>query len=245
MIGFLATALGAALLGSVHCAAMCGPLATLYRDPGRGGACAGDHAAFAGARLVGYVILGVLAGLIGHTINLGASAVASWQAAAAVLTGVMLIAMGLVALLGRLGVRVPFAAHSSKGSAPKLVKLVRGKPRHRAILVGALTASLPCGWLLAFVLAAAGTGSPVWGGATMAMLWLGSAPILAFVAVGLGQLAKRLGAHARYVAPVLLIAAGISVLTMRASVPTVAAAAATSASAHASPQLGEPSCHGD
>ncbi|MBE7450024.1 MAG: sulfite exporter TauE/SafE family protein [Kofleriaceae bacterium] len=46
-----------------------------------------------------------------------------------------------------------------------------GGARARAALLGLLSAALPCGWLWAFVVVAAGTGSPVGGALVMTAFW--------------------------------------------------------------------------
>lgn len=57
----------------------------------------------------------------------------------------------------------------------------------RAASIGLLTTLLPCGWLYAFVVTAAGTADPVMGGVTMAVFWVGTLPML----IAVGTLARR------------------------------------------------------
>ncbi|MCU0635621.1 MAG: sulfite exporter TauE/SafE family protein, partial [Gemmatimonadaceae bacterium] len=66
--------LTASLLGSVHCAAMCGGFVCLYAGVGQPGSAArhvsgGAHAAYNAGRLVSYTLLGLLAGTIGQGIE--------------------------------------------------------------------------------------------------------------------------------------------------------------------------------
>src|SRR5690606_18807129 len=77
------------------------------------------------------------------------------------------------ALQRALGVRLGSSGTSSLG---------------RAALLGVSTGLLPCGWLYAFALSAAATGSARDGALVMAAFWLGSVPAL----VGVGAIVARL-----------------------------------------------------
>ncbi len=74
--------------------------------------------------------------------------------------------------------------------------MLKLQPTQRALAIGLLTTLLPCGWLYAFALTAAGTGSPIYGAVVMAVFWVGTLPVLvslgASVQLALGVLGKRL-----------------------------------------------------
>jgi uncharacterized protein len=78
----------------------------------------------------------------------------------------------------------------------------------RGLVVGLLTALLPCGWLYLFALLAAGTGSIQLGALVMVAFWLGSIPLL----VGLVAGSQLFGAQAKrllpFAASLLLVFAG-------------------------------------
>ena len=59
----------ASVVGSLHCAAMCGPLACLAAGRGRNGAAFGSHVAYHAGRLISYAMLGAAAGAIGAQVN--------------------------------------------------------------------------------------------------------------------------------------------------------------------------------
>jgi len=166
----IAVSAGAAagLASTLHCAAMCGPLAL--------GACgdlsqsASPALRYSVARLAGYALTGTLAGAAGAAL-LRRTQGTPLPTLAAVAAG---LAMAVTAL--RL-LRSPPVS-----SAPKLVPLrTRGPSRARAYGLGALTALLPCGASAAALLLAASTGSATYGGATMAAFALASLPALAAV----------------------------------------------------------------
>ncbi len=79
---------------------------------------------------------------------------------------------------------------------------------------------LPCAWLYLFALVAAGTGSPVLGGAVMFVFALGTMPVLALLGAGvqtlLGPLRKRLP----LVTAMLVIGSGLMTLFGRVSLPS-------------------------
>ena len=98
------------LLGSLHCAGMCGPLVAAYAGwPGADAARrrrAAAHAAYNAGRLAAYVALGALAGLFGAAVN-DAAAWAGMTRAAAIGSGSLIALWGFHAVLVALGVRVP------------------------------------------------------------------------------------------------------------------------------------------
>ena len=95
-------------------------------------------------------------------------------------------------------------------------------PVVKAATVGLLSGVLPCGWLWAFVVTAAGTGSALGGVAVMTAFWAGTVPVL--LALGLGaQLAGvPLRRHIPAVTAVILVALGLYAIIGR---PTTVMAA--------------------
>jgi len=185
----------ASLLGSLHCAGMCGGFVALYAgDPARGGGVTAGHVAYNLGRLMAYAALGVLAGALGAALDLG-GAVLGFQRVAAALAGAFIALWGLVRLLESLGRRVPRfgAPRWLHGWVSRGVRLIAGwRPVTRALAVGLLTGCLPCGWLYAFVVTAAGTGSAAVGAALMTVFWLGTLPVMVSLGVGLRGLAGPL-----------------------------------------------------
>ena len=64
----------------------------------------------------------------------------------------------------------------------------------RGAATGLLTTLLPCGWLYAFVITAAGTGNALAGAGLMATFWVGTLPMLTIVGIGVRKLAAPLAA---------------------------------------------------
>lgn len=218
MMAFLGSVLAASLVGSLHCAGMCGPLVVF---------CGGGQrpqprelAAYHGARLFGYVVLGLLAGALGAAVDLGGNAAGVGRTAALLAGGFMIVA-GLGGLLGK--------RRGKPGKANLLVTRLMGKASRmgslqRSLVIGGLTALLPCGWLYAFLAAAAGTGSVAAGALVMGLFWLGSVPVLLGIGVGAGSLLAPLRARAPAVVALLLVTIGVFTAVGRFGAPSFQAA---------------------
>ena len=187
MSALLASVLLASLLGSPHCAGMCGGFVAFYSggEPRRRG---WPHLAYNLGRLCSYSALGLLAGAIGSGVD-HVSALAGLGRVAASIAGVLMIAWGGGTLLAAAGVRLPQvpAPAAARRWLVGALHAAREQPAAaRALVVGLVTTLIPCGWLYAFVAVAGGTGRPLAGALVMALFWLGTLPVMA----GLGLLAQ-------------------------------------------------------
>ncbi len=234
------------LVGSIHCAGMCGPFVAVYSASGPGGdqrrsSVWGSHAAYHLARGVGYVALGALGGALGTALNF-AGRIAGVVQFAAIFCSLLVVLWGASVLFPVLRLRSPVKTLFF----PKLIQLGT-KPRvFRASLLGGLTPLLPCGWLYAFVLTAAGTGSVFAGALVMATFWLGTVPAL----LGMGALLARVGETLRARVPVLtgvalIIIGGLGVFQRASMIGT--ASGATDTTVRTGGDLAEPKgklkCH--
>jgi sulfite exporter TauE/SafE len=197
--------LGASLLGSPHCAAMCGGFVCFFSGQDGRRPSALTHASYHAGRLAAYALLGFAAGMAGAGFDL-AGRMAGFQRPAAVAAGLLMILWGGATLAAALGY-----ARGAAAAPPAFRRLITRSiaaladrpPVVRALVVGLLTALLPCGWLYVFVATAAGTGSAAGGALVMAAFWAGTVPVLA----GLGALAQRAAGPLRARLPVLTAAA--------------------------------------
>ncbi len=218
MLALAGTVFVASLAGSLHCAGMCGGLVAFAAAGGRG---APVHLAYHGGRLVSYAALGLVSGALGAAIDLGGSAVGVKQGAAAVAGGLM-VAFGVVVLLRWKGVRVPHPpapAFVREGFGRLMKRTAAQPPVLRAATIGLLSAFLPCGWLYAFVVTAAGTGSPWYGALAMAAFWAGTVPVLAALGVGVQKLTGPLRRHLPVAPAVVLVAVGLATVFGRLEIP--------------------------
>jgi uncharacterized protein len=107
MTALALSVLAASLLGSVHCAGMCGGLAGVAAGAGRGRSdVCRAHLGFSAGRLLAYLALGAVAGSLGGLIDL-AGHLAGVARAAALLAGLAVMACGTVMLLDARGARRP------------------------------------------------------------------------------------------------------------------------------------------
>jgi uncharacterized protein len=160
------------LLGSPHCAAMCGApcaVVTQHRGAGRPGAAL---AAFLGARMVGYAVGGaaVAAGVmwLASLGFLGAALRPVWTALhlAALGLGLWLLLTGRLPLwLGRIGRIERVAAPQPLAGGWQRMHQMKGPMRAGA--AGALWVALPCGLLQSALLIAALANTPAHGAAAM------------------------------------------------------------------------------
>lgn len=230
---------GASLLGSLHCAAMCGGFACLYGGDAataRGADAAGTtgasgttgggvtaprltgHVGYHGGRLVAYALLGALAGGLGAGLDeLGA--LAGVQRAAGYAAGGLLLVWGLALLAQALEVRfLPALLQGapSEGAARTIGRALlafrKRSAATRATALGLLTGLIPCGWLYAFVVTAGGTGSVWRGAAFMVLFWAGTVPALVAVAVGMQRATGTLQRRLPLLSALLVIGFGVAAL---------------------------------
>lgn len=200
MLAVVVTVLAASLLGSLHCAGMCGGLlAVAVSDGGRRAGWA-THAAYHLGRLWSYATLGILAGVGGWGLDKHGQSMGLPRPAAIVAASVTAV-FGLLMLGKALGWKKPTGA-TAKGPAGWMSRAAVAAHRKafglpvtaRAGVVGLLTPLIPCGWLYAFVATAGGTGNGLLGGLVMAVFWAGTLPAMVSVGAGLsyalGSLSK-------------------------------------------------------
>lgn len=219
MTSLVVAAFLASLAGSLHCAGMCGPFAAFWASAGPGER-SRAAAAYHGVRLITYTGLGALAGALGQALEFAAGG--RLRAVAALLAGLLLVAWGLVGLARHAGLRLSAlralpVTDALGGLFRRLSGALRGlPPLRRAAMTGLLTTLLPCGWLHAFVLAAAATGSPVMGAALMAAFWAGTVPMLTAVGAGLLAATGPLRRHAPAISAACVLLAGVVALVVHA-----------------------------
>jgi sulfite exporter TauE/SafE len=196
--------LGAA--SSLHCVAMCGPIALLAA----GGSLRASLTYHAGRTLT-YVVFGVLAGSAGHVV-----AQTGWRNGIAITAGTLLL---LAAAASAAGHAFPLAARwllpltSRLGAAMRRLDHVSWDGR---LAAGSLNALVPCGLLYAAIVASAGFGDSLAGGTFMLGFGAATVPLLVVAA----RVPSRFGLrrHLRFASPaaaalvgLLLIGRGLAI----------------------------------
>ena len=170
---------------SLHCVSMCGPLVLTYavkgEEDGPWYKKLVPNVAYQGAKVVSYMLVGLLLGAIGGFFDLDAI-----RPYVYFLAGAFMIVLGL----GMTG-RFPWAARLTP-SPPKALITALSKLRRKSvadakeghsslstpITFGLMTGLLPCGPLMAAQVAAAASGSAVSGALGMAAFAVGTAPLM-------------------------------------------------------------------
>ncbi len=203
------------LSGSLHCAAMCGPLlVAIGQGAGAGRARLPSIVAYHTARVSVYILLAVPAGLVGHAVSL-----VGFGRAAAVVSGLLLIAMAPGAVyswvrraeLPWIGL-LAWVSHAAWRSTP-------GRPIRRHLAAGVVNGLLPCGLVYPAAIAAAAMGS-LWS-ALLFMVGFGCGTLPAMFAISwsAGALSLSLRAHLRWLTPAALVLTGV-LLIARGLAPT-------------------------
>jgi sulfite exporter TauE/SafE len=192
--------------GSLHCAAMCGPLVMAVPAGERG---ALSRLIYNAGRLGTYALLGALFGFIGWTlIFAGLQCALSITAGTAVLAGVALSTRAAWNI--RLAsVFVPFKR--------AFARLVRHRNAGGMFLLGGLNGLLPCGLVYVAAALAAASGGTFRGTEVMLAFGLGTAPMM--LGIGFAQSIPQVAARLRWrrvlsycsvLAGVMLILRGLS-----------------------------------
>jgi len=213
LLPMIGAVLVASLVGSLHCAGMCGAFVAMAVGVGHDKPVSKTRlqAAYHLGRLGVYSAIGAGFGLAGGAVDLGGRAVGLHRAAVLLAASTMIV-VGLVTLLRMAGVRVPRAA--SPGFMQRAFVRAHGlasrlSPVKRSLVIGLMTGLLPCGWLYAFALVAAGTAHPLAGALTMAAFWIGTLPVMVAVGTGVQALAGTLGRYVPGAKAVAIVTMGV------------------------------------
>jgi sulfite exporter TauE/SafE len=224
MTALLSAVLASSLLGSLHCAGMCGGFVALHAGaPGSGRGVrrtAIAHAAYSLGRLLTYATLGAAAGALGATLD-SAGALAGIQRLAAVVASVVVVGWGMAGLGRAMGLRL--GRQGSGGFLARAAAVGMGVAGGwpvpaRALLTGILAGLLPCGWLWAFVVTAAGTAQATTGALVMAVFWAGTIPMLAGVGLLLDTIVGPLRRYLPAATAVAMILVGLLAVAGRAGI---------------------------
>ena len=189
------------LVGSLHCAGMCGPLALAL--PAAGDTTPGyvlGRVAYNAGRIITYCLLGIVFGLAGWTFLL--AGLQRWVS----------IALGVALLLGlfasqRLVRWNPVTLVMDQLKSRMLVLLRRRSFGSLAVL-GLLNGLLPCGLVYAACAAATTTGGVLAGAQFMAIFGLGTVPMMLAISLSGKLVPLSLRLKLRQAIPVCLLLLG-------------------------------------
>jgi sulfite exporter TauE/SafE len=159
---------GTSLLGSGHCVAMCGGLMMSVSKSRR------SLILYHLGRLLGYSLLGGIAGLLGHQFfNIPPFSLV--PVLAAMTLGLSFLYIGVQLWLGR-------SPHLFR-LPPHLLIRIHRFGGNGPFIVGLLSAALPCGWLHTFVLGAVALQDPLRGMLYLFLFWLGTLPAMSLASL--------------------------------------------------------------
>ena len=241
----LLSTLSASVLGSLHCAGMCGGLVAFQLGQADYSRRFRSHLSYHFGRLVIYLLLGAFAGFVGAGLD-GFGALFAWQRPAAFFGGAWMVGWGLVLLYQQ---RYPSSASASgpgmlaRYVAP-LYRWIHARPGPgSALILGLLSAFLPCGWLYLFVGAAASQGRPTFGALFMGVFWLGTLPLLGTFGVIVSRLSEPLRRVLPTCAAVILLATGLYTLQARVRMDVIPLFHRAVTGASEGIEGGRPPCH--
>lgn len=233
MLLLISTIFVASLIGSLHCAGMCGAFVAIA-VAGEGVSKVRLQVAYHLGRLVTYTLLGFAAGAAGALVNIGGS-LAGFTKVAMFFAGGVMVLFGVSQLLVQRGVGLAWLKPPAWLTGLVIAVQKRAfsfKPLPRAAVIGLATTLLPCGWLYAFAATAAGTGHPLTGGLVMVVFWGGTLPVLVSLGAGVQHLLGAVGQRLPLITSCVLIGVGLWTLAGRAGLDAQALAAASSLHTH-------------
>lgn len=195
------------LLGSVHCAGMCGPLLLASTSTRL------ERILYNAGRLGGYFAIGLLFGSFGQSLETVLSPI---QWSLAFLIGIGLISIGVSKIVFPTK-QFPLKkwSHFTVSLLQKATKLPPSLSSLRVFFIGALSPLLPCGFLYSMLLAAVLTHNPLKGGLILIFFWLGTLPMMSFLPELLHKYAIPLKGIPSRIINSALILAGITVIGLK------------------------------
>lgn len=188
------------LFGSLHCIGMCGPLA--FSVPSYHSAfwvVLLDKMVYQLGRIISYVLLGLLMGLIGKQLWMS-----SWQQNISIITGLVIIAAALFRIFNLVLIKqLPLFNPINK----LLVSAYQHKANH--LIIGILNGFLPCGFVYLALAGALNSNSLADAGQYMFWFGLGTSPIMLLAAVGVRMLAPLYQRLNKKLIPALMIILGL------------------------------------
>ncbi|GAA4140556.1 sulfite exporter TauE/SafE family protein [Sphingobacterium kyonggiense] len=192
------------LLGSIHCAVMCGPLLlAVQAGQGISWKTTFNKLLYQFGRILTYGLIGLFLGLLGNVASLQ-----GWQQGFSLVTGILLFAIGLFYMFGKSSSNL--AAIQTKAIQP-FAKFM-GKWLYRpggSFVAGVLNGILPCG-MVYMALASAVNADSIWNSFYFMLLFgLGTLPLLLVFSFA-GNFPKRIFKKGfSTVLPILFILMGV------------------------------------
>jgi sulfite exporter TauE/SafE len=212
------TAFVAGVLGSTHCLAMCGGLATALGTARGPGAARWHPLLYQLGRIASYGIGGAIVGGAGAAAGMAFEA-SRWSQMLRLATALIVVLIGLNIALGA-GPNFRWLRAPERWGAflwRRIAPVVRGRlptqPALRAVTLGLLWGWLPCGLVYSVLLAAVFAGDALRGSATMIAFGLGTLPAMLGLSYAGARFVSQHDALARVLGAVI-VACGLWTASM-------------------------------
>jgi len=174
MVGVLVFALAMGLVASLSsCLAVVGSLVIGFGALASGSSVWKPNLLFHAGRIGTFVLMGIVLGAVGGSLNLSGTFMGIFQmVVAALMVFVALSILGFGALAARFGLHLP------KGVNQYLNRLRTSNNPFAAMALGALSFILPCGFTQSMQLFALSSGSAMVGAMALGLFAVGTAPVL-------------------------------------------------------------------
>ncbi|MDH5718534.1 MAG: sulfite exporter TauE/SafE family protein [Spirochaetia bacterium] len=204
----LAEAFILGLAGSFHCLGMCGPFVHILNSHNRSKWAV--NITYNLARTISYMIIGLIFGFIGKSVNI----LLLSEAAAFLGAGILIV----FAIFYLIPTKSGFTASLPSFIIKKLSKIMKEKKNIYLLssIMGVTASILPCGLLYAGYAFSLTTGNPYSGALTMLFFSLGAYPALITLGFSSGFLLQKIPAGIwRNLLAVIMIALGILIIYFR------------------------------
>ena len=197
------------LAGSLHCVGMCGPLLiALPLGNAEKRKILGQMLVYHSGRILVYVLLGLLFGLLGKGI-----AIAGFQKVLSLFAGILMISMALLTWrFERIVLSIPGVGLISEKVKSGIGKLIRSYPGRATFTMGMFNGLLPCGMVYAALAGAISTSESGMGALFMAVFGIGTLPLLLAVSVLGRSFSLSIKRKIMLAQPILLTLAGLILL---------------------------------
>jgi sulfite exporter TauE/SafE len=194
------------LLGSFHCAGMCGPIALALPVNHRSGIFTLLHLfTYNAGRIFTYAMLGLFVGLIGHRLSM-----AGFQKSLSISSGLLIVTIALISFFRPRWIfsHSFFAAFTMK--IKSLFRNLFGKKSALTLFsIGLVNGLLPCGFVYLALAAALSTGDVFDSSGYMALFGLGTLPMMLAFSYAGNFFGFRFNSIVRKAAPYLAMVVGI------------------------------------
>ena len=203
---FLWTAFIVGLVGSAHCAGMCGPIAlALPLKSDNWFTRVSGGLVYNAGRIITYMMLGAIFGLLGKGLHM-----AGFQLWASIIIGVVMIVMVVIPLIFN---KLPSLNNVFEGYSSRLLGGFRSMFRNGGTLslfgIGLLNGILPCGLVYVAVAGAINAGDVVSAMLYMALFGAGTIPVMLAVSLAGTMISLKLRIFVNKLAPYVIVLLGI------------------------------------